>query len=536
MFPTINRESSMLGFGCMRFPTTPDGKIDESEAIRMIRHAIDNGVRYIDTAYPYHGGESEVVVGKALKDGYREKVILTTKLPVWLVKTHEDMMKFLDEQLKKLDTPYVDFYILHAMNNERMDAMQKLDYKRFYAEAIAQGKVRYPGFSFHDDAKAFLRILHDWDQWGMCQVQMNILDDENQATLEGIREAGRRGVGVVVMEPLRGGLLANPPVDVKAVYDAYAVQRSPVEWGFRYLYAMPEVITILSGMSTWEQVTDNLRIFDMAKRPTLTDEEHKANIRKGIAHCKRGDVFQIVLSRRFIQRYEGDDFTLYRALRSINPSPYLFYFDFGGFRIFGSSPETHCKIEEGKATIDPIAGTTRRSGDKKTDAALTEALLADPKENAEHVMLVDLARNDLSRNCHDTHVEFYKQPQYYSHVIHLVSRVSGTLDKEADPIKTFIDTFPAGTLSGAPKVKAMQLISEIEPHNRGAYGGCIGFIGLNGDLNQAITIRTFVSRNNELWFQAGGGIVAKSDENNELQEVNNKLGALKKAILLAEKI
>lgn len=267
---------------------------------------------------------------------------------------------------------------------------------------------------------------------------------------------------------------------------------------------------------------------------TLTDEEHKANIRKGIAHCLRGDVFQIVLSRRFIQRYEGDDFTLYRTLRSINPSPYLFYFDFGGFRIFGSSPETHCKIEDGKATIDPIAGTTRRSGDKKTDEALTTALLTDPKENAEHVMLVDLARNDLSRNCHDTHVEFYKEPQYYSHVIHLVSRVSGTLDPGTNPIKAFIDTFPAGTLSGAPKVKAMQLISEIEPHNRGAYGGCIGFIGLNGELNQAITIRTFVSRNNELWFQAGGGIVAKSDENNELQEVNNKLGALKKAILLAE--
>ena len=267
---------------------------------------------------------------------------------------------------------------------------------------------------------------------------------------------------------------------------------------------------------------------------TLTDEEHKANIRKGIAHCLRGDVFQIVLSRRFIQRYEGDDLTLYRALRSINPSPYLFYFDFGGFRIFGSSPETHCKIEDGKATIDPIAGTTRRSGDKKTDEALTTALLTDPKENAEHVMLVDLARNDLSRNCHDTHVEFYKEPQYYSHVIHLVSRVSGTLDPGTNPIRAFIDTFPAGTLSGAPKVKAMQLISEIEPHNRGAYGGCIGFIGLNGELNQAITIRTFVSRNNELWFQAGGGIVAKSNENNELQEVNNKLGALKKAILLAE--
>lgn len=267
---------------------------------------------------------------------------------------------------------------------------------------------------------------------------------------------------------------------------------------------------------------------------TLTDEEHKANIRKGIAHCLRGDVFQIVLSRRFIQRFEGDDFKLYRALRSINPSPYLFYFDFGGFRIFGSSPETHCKIEGRTATIDPIAGTTRRSGDKATDEQLTAALLADPKENAEHVMLVDLARNDLSRNCHNVHVAFYKEPQYYSHVIHLVSRVSGELDEGADPIKAFIDTFPAGTLSGAPKVRALQLINEYEPHNRGAYGGCVGFIGLNGSLNQAITIRTFVSRNGELWFQAGGGIVAKSNEENELQEVNNKLGALRKAILLAE--
>lgn len=265
----------------------------------------------------------------------------------------------------------------------------------------------------------------------------------------------------------------------------------------------------------------------------LTDEEHKANVRKGIAHCLRGDVFQIVLSRRFIQPFAGDDFKVYRALRSINPSPYLFYFDFGGFRIFGSSPETHCKIENRRAYIDPIAGTTRRTGDARKDKELAEALLADPKENAEHVMLVDLARNDLSRNCHDVKVEFYKEPQYYSHVIHLVSRVSGELDKDADAIKTFIDTFPAGTLSGAPKVRAMQLISEIEPHNRGAYGGCIGFIGFNGDLNQAITIRTFVSRNNELWFQAGGGIVAHSNDEYELQEVNNKLGALKKAIDLA---
>ena len=269
---------------------------------------------------------------------------------------------------------------------------------------------------------------------------------------------------------------------------------------------------------------------------TLTDDEHRANIRKGIAHCLRGDVFQIVLSRRFVQKFSGDDFKLYRALRSINPSPYLFYFDFGGFRLLGSSPETHCRIDEGRAYIDPIAGTTRRTGNRKEDEELAAALLADPKENAEHVMLVDLARNDLSRNCTGVKVDFFKETQYYSHVIHLVSRVSGTLRPAADPVRAFIDTFPAGTLSGAPKVRAMQLISEIEPHNRGAYGGCIGVIGLDGSLNQAITIRTFVSRNNELWFQAGGGIVAKSNVENELQEVNNKLGALKKAIEIAETI
>ncbi len=271
---------------------------------------------------------------------------------------------------------------------------------------------------------------------------------------------------------------------------------------------------------------------------TLTDKQHKENISKGIAHCKRGDVFQLVLSRRFIQKYEGDDFKLYRALRSINPSPYLFYFDFGGFRIFGSSPETHCRIEnrdgEYVAYIDPIAGTTKRTGNDELDKRNAEFLRIDPKENAEHVMLVDLARNDLSRNCHNVKVDFYKDLQYYSHVIHLVSRVSGELDKGADPIKAFIDTFPAGTLSGAPKVRAMQLISEYEPHNRGAYGGCIGFIGFDKSLNQAITIRTFVSRNNELWFQAGGGIVAKSNEEYELQEVNNKLGALRRAIIMAE--
>ena len=269
---------------------------------------------------------------------------------------------------------------------------------------------------------------------------------------------------------------------------------------------------------------------------TLTDEEHKANIRRGIAHCLRGDVFQIVLSRRFEQAYVGDDFKLYRALRSINPSPYLFYFDFGGFRLLGSSPETHCRIEGRRAYIAPIAGTTKRTGRKDEDEAAARYLHDDPKENAEHVMLVDLARNDLARNCHDVRIEFFKEMQYYSHVIHLVSRVSGTLNEGADAVKAFLDTFPAGTLSGAPKVRAMQLISELEPHNRGAYGGCIGFIGLDGTINLAITIRTFVSRNGKLWFQAGGGIVAKSNEEYELQEVNNKLGALRKAIEMAERM
>ncbi len=289
---------------------------------------------------------------------------------------------------------------------------------------------------------------------------------------------------------------------------------------------MDEIISVLDNR--------NYASYDFrttgSRYSTITDEQYMESVRKGVKHCLRGDVFQIVLSRRFVIPYQGDDFKVYRALRSINPSPYLFYFDFGGLRIFGSSPETHCKIENGRASIDPIAGTTRRSGNAAEDKCLTERLLADPKENSEHVMLVDLARNDLSRGCTDVKVDFFKEPQYYSHVIHLVSRVSGQVRKGHNPVRTFLDTFPAGTLSGAPKVRAMQLISEIEPHSRGAYGGCIGFIGLDGRINQAITIRTFVSRNNALWYQAGAGIVAASKPENELQEVNNKLGALEKAI------
>lgn len=266
---------------------------------------------------------------------------------------------------------------------------------------------------------------------------------------------------------------------------------------------------------------------------TISDDEFKNDVRKGIEHCKKSDVSQIVLSRRFVQNFSGDDFKVYRALRTINPSPYLFYFDFGGFRIFGSSPETHCQIRGDVISIDPIAGTARRTGNMKEDTVAAERLKLDPKENDEHMMLVDLAREDISRNAHNVKLDFLRQVQYYSHVIHLVSRVSATLNDGANKIKAFFDTFPAGTLSGAPRAKAMQLISDIEKHNRGAYGGCIGFIGFNGDMSQAITIRTFVSRNNQLWYQAGAGVVAQSTDEGELQEVNNKLNALKKAINMA---
>ncbi|MDR2562755.1 MAG: anthranilate synthase component I family protein [Prevotellaceae bacterium] len=272
------------------------------------------------------------------------------------------------------------------------------------------------------------------------------------------------------------------------------------------------------------------------EKSMITDEKYMQMVGEGIRHCRRGDVFQIVLSRCYEQAFTGDDFKVYRALRSINPSPYLFYFDFGSFRIFGSSPETHCRISQKKAYIDPIAGTFRRTGDDEKDKLLAEELLKDPKENAEHVMLVDLARNDLGRNVTDVKVEFYKEVQYYSHVIHLVSRVSGTVPEKANTVKIFADTFPAGTLSGAPKIRAMQLIRDIEQHDRGAYGGCIGYLGLNGEINQAITIRSFVSKNNVLYYQAGAGIVSKSDEHAELQEVKNKLGALKHAIDVAEDI
>ena len=272
------------------------------------------------------------------------------------------------------------------------------------------------------------------------------------------------------------------------------------------------------------------------EKSNFTDEEFLAVIERAKEHCKLGDVFQMVVSRRFEQAFQGDDFNVYRALRSINPSPYLFYFDYGSFKIFGSSPEAQIVVKGTKATIFPIAGTFKRTGDDQADLALAQKLFDDPKENSEHVMLVDLARNDLSRNGTKVQVETFKEIQYYSHVIHLVSKVSAEVMPNTPTLQLVADTFPAGTLSGAPKHKAMQLINTYEKGNRVYYGGCIGFLGFNGDFNQAIMIRSFLSKNNKLYLQAGAGIVAKSDTQSELQEVNNKLGALRKAMQMAEKV
>lgn len=267
-----------------------------------------------------------------------------------------------------------------------------------------------------------------------------------------------------------------------------------------------------------------------------TDDQYREAVKKGIQHCMRGDVFQIVLSRRFQQSFQGDEFNVYRSLRNINPSPYLFFFDYGDYKLMGSSPEAQIIINNGKAVVHPIAGTFKRSGDEAMDAAMTQKLLDDPKENAEHVMLVDLARNDLSRVCTEVRVKEYRQVHYYSHVIHLVSEVEGKVAEGANPFHLIAKTFPAGTLSGAPKFKAMQLIDAIEPTKRSYYGGCIGFVGFDGTCNQAIMIRTFLSRENTLTYQAGAGVVAASVPESELQEVNNKLNALKNAMILAENI
>ena len=268
----------------------------------------------------------------------------------------------------------------------------------------------------------------------------------------------------------------------------------------------------------------------------LTDEEFRKNVSLGKKHCQRGDVFQLVLSRRFSQAFKGDEFNVYRALRSINPSPYLFYFDYGNFKIFGSSPEAQLIVKEGQAEIHPIAGTFKRTGNDEKDAELAKELTSDKKENAEHVMLVDLARNDLSRHSTNVKVETFREIQFFSHVIHLVSKVTGIKKKNTDTMQIVADTFPAGTLSGAPKHSAMTLIEKYENVNRSAYGGAIGFMDFNENFNHAIIIRSFVSKNHHLHYQAGAGIVSESKEENELQEVFNKLGALTKALEIAEEM
>ncbi len=297
-----------------------------------------------------------------------------------------------------------------------------------------------------------------------------------------------------------------------------------------------------SQMSTAQALAED-RVYETSHFSTvgeetsqLTNEDYMQMVTQAKAHCKRGDVFQLVLARRYKQAFEGDEFNVYRALRAINPSPYLYYYDYGTYKIFGSSPEAQIKVTAGTAEIHPIAGTYRRTGDMKQDQIIAKQLEEDPKEVAEHVMLVDLARNDLSINTKQVHVESFKEAQYFSHVIHLTSVVKGQLTDGATNFQVYADTFPAGTLSGAPKYKAMELISEYEPHSRSFYGGGIGVINFNGDLNHAIIIRSFLSIDQTLHYQAGAGLVIKSDERSEMEEVNNKLAALKKALLKAEEL
>lgn len=276
--------------------------------------------------------------------------------------------------------------------------------------------------------------------------------------------------------------------------------------------------------------------YEGEEQSNLTDNAYREMVKKGVASCFRGDVFQIVLSRRFQQKFTGDEFNVYRALRSINPSPYLFYFDYGDYKLIGSSPESQLIVKNNTAIVHPIAGTVKRTGDHETDKLLALQLENDAKENAEHVMLVDLARNDLSRLCDEVTVSHFKKINYYSHVIHLVSEVTGRVIPDTNPFTLLGVSFPAGTLSGAPKYRAMQLINEYEPTARGYYGGAIGFVGFNGTVNHAIMIRTFLSRNNTLTYQAGAGIVSASQPDKELEEVNHKLNALKQAIMLAKKL
>lgn len=296
-FPGTDVTASRLGYGCMRLPTTSEENhpIDRKEAIRLIRHGIDNGITYVDTAYGYHGGQSEVLVGEALKDGYREKVTLTTKLPLWAVHETADMEKLLDEQLKRLQLDHVDFYLAHAVNNTRFEDVTKLGLFEFMDKMQQKGKIRYPGFSFHDNAEVFRKVIDSYP-WKLAQVQMNILDEFNQATMQGVEYAASKGIGIVIMEPLRGGSLTrNVPDSVKKLYEDMPVKRTPAEWAFRYLYDRPEIVTILSGMTTYDQLEENLRIFAQAEAGCLSETEkqlfkdvraaYEARVKVGCTGC-----------------------------------------------------------------------------------------------------------------------------------------------------------------------------------------------------------------------------------------------------------
>ena len=297
-FPGLDVTVSALGYGCMRLPVkNEEGKpIDRPEAIRLIRHAIDSGVTYIDTAYGYHSGDSEVLVGEALKDGYREKVTLTSKLPVWMVEKYEDMEMLLDTQLKRLDVDHLDFYLAHALNKQRFEKVVSLGLFDFFEDMKRKGKIRHVGFSFHDSADVFKQIIDSY-KWDAAQVQMNLLDENNQATMNGVEYAASKGIGIIIMEPLRGGSLTKfVPDEVKALYASMPKQRSAAEWAFRYLYDRPEIVTVLSGMSAFEQVEENLKIFEEAFPNSSTEEEkelykkvraaYEARVRVGCTGCE----------------------------------------------------------------------------------------------------------------------------------------------------------------------------------------------------------------------------------------------------------
>jgi predicted aldo/keto reductase-like oxidoreductase len=263
---------SILGFGAMRLPVHPDGHVDEAEAVRMIRYAVDHGVNYVDTAYPYHNGESEPVVGKALADGYRERVNLATKLPSWLIKNREDMDRYLDEQLKKLQTDHIDFYLVHGLIQPFWENLLSLGVLEFLDDALADRRIRYAGFSFHDSTELFREIVDAYD-WTFAQIQYNYMDEEYQAGTEGLRYAAKKGLGVVVMEPIRGGLLARDVPGITESWERAPAKRTPAEWALRWVWDHPEVTVVLSGMSAMDQVVQNISYADGGLPGTLTRKE-----------------------------------------------------------------------------------------------------------------------------------------------------------------------------------------------------------------------------------------------------------------------